>query len=162
MSFVFVSEQTATCATYRTSWFVFITEMKSVYSAVRTGALNKAVCALSFKGYIRNGCLKCAYKETQREANYRVDWSALEHALRRFSHFHLQSVWITQTMWWFVCRLHSRVNNRGLFLARSTKSIISPKPFIMSGDHPHHFQLLVGRDHLLSLNVDASAPELRL
>jgi hypothetical protein len=26
---------------------VFITEMKSVYSAVRTGALNKAVCASS-------------------------------------------------------------------------------------------------------------------
>jgi hypothetical protein len=29
---------------------VFITEMKSVYSAVRTGALNKAVCASSVKG----------------------------------------------------------------------------------------------------------------
>jgi hypothetical protein len=26
--------------------------MKSVYSAVRTGALNKAVCASSLKGYI--------------------------------------------------------------------------------------------------------------
>ena len=29
---------------------VFITEMKSVYSAVRTGSLNRAVCASSFKG----------------------------------------------------------------------------------------------------------------
>jgi len=29
---------------------VFITEMKSVYSAVRTGSLNKAVCASSVKG----------------------------------------------------------------------------------------------------------------
>jgi hypothetical protein len=29
---------------------VFITAMKSVYSAVRTGSLNKAVCALSLKG----------------------------------------------------------------------------------------------------------------
>jgi hypothetical protein len=29
---------------------VFITEMKSVYSAVRTGPLNEAVCAPSFKG----------------------------------------------------------------------------------------------------------------
>jgi hypothetical protein len=29
---------------------VFITEMKSVYSAVRTGALNKAVCASSLNG----------------------------------------------------------------------------------------------------------------
>jgi hypothetical protein len=31
---------------------VFITEMKSVYSAVRTGSLNKAVCALSLYGYL--------------------------------------------------------------------------------------------------------------
>ena len=32
----------------------FITEMKSVYSAVRTGSLNKAVCASSLKptGYV--------------------------------------------------------------------------------------------------------------
>jgi hypothetical protein len=28
----------------------FITEMKSVYSAVRTGPLNEAVCAPSLKG----------------------------------------------------------------------------------------------------------------
>jgi len=28
---------------------VFITEMKSVYSAVRIGSLNKAVCASSLK-----------------------------------------------------------------------------------------------------------------
>jgi hypothetical protein len=28
----------------------FITEMKSVYSAVRTGLINEAVCASSFKG----------------------------------------------------------------------------------------------------------------
>jgi hypothetical protein len=33
--------------------FVFITEMKSVYSAVRTGSLNDAVCASSFKGVMR-------------------------------------------------------------------------------------------------------------
>jgi len=32
---------------------VFITEMKSVYSAVRTGALNKAVCASSLKDEFR-------------------------------------------------------------------------------------------------------------
>jgi len=36
----------ATCATYSINLMVFITETKSVYSAVRTGALNKAVCAL--------------------------------------------------------------------------------------------------------------------
>ena len=50
MCFVFISEQTATYATYCINWLVFITEMKSVYSAVRTGSLNKAVCASSLKG----------------------------------------------------------------------------------------------------------------
>jgi len=33
---------------------LFIIEMKSVYSAVRTGSLNKAVCASSLKGYPLN------------------------------------------------------------------------------------------------------------
>jgi hypothetical protein len=48
--FVFIWEQTATCATYSINWLVFIAEMKSVYSAVRTGSLNKAVCASSLNG----------------------------------------------------------------------------------------------------------------
>jgi len=43
--FVFIWEQTATCATFSINWLVFITEMKSVYCAVRTGSFNKAVCA---------------------------------------------------------------------------------------------------------------------
>jgi hypothetical protein len=47
--FVGISEQTATCATYSINWLVFIAEMESVYSAVRTGSLNKAVCASSFR-----------------------------------------------------------------------------------------------------------------
>jgi hypothetical protein len=46
--FLFIWEKTATCATYSINWLVFITEMKSVYYAVRTGSLNKAVCV--FKG----------------------------------------------------------------------------------------------------------------
>ena len=50
LCFVFIWEQTATCATYNINWLVFITEMKSVYSAVRTGSLNTAVCASSVKG----------------------------------------------------------------------------------------------------------------
>ena len=45
-AFLFISEQTATCATYSINWLVFIAQFKSVYSAVRTGSLNKAVCAL--------------------------------------------------------------------------------------------------------------------
>ena len=44
--FVFIWEQTATCTTSSINWLVFIAEMKSVYSAVRTGSLNKAVCVL--------------------------------------------------------------------------------------------------------------------
>ena len=43
------SEQSANCETYSINWLVIITEMKGVYSAVRTGALNKAVCASSLK-----------------------------------------------------------------------------------------------------------------
>jgi hypothetical protein len=50
MCFVFISEQTATCATYSINRLVFITEMKSVYSAVRTGPLNNAFCGSSLKG----------------------------------------------------------------------------------------------------------------
>jgi len=49
MCFIFIWEQTATCATYSINWLVFISQMKSVYSAVRTGSLNKAVCASSVK-----------------------------------------------------------------------------------------------------------------
>ena len=37
MCFVFIWEQTATCATYSINWLVFITEMKSFYCAERTG-----------------------------------------------------------------------------------------------------------------------------
>jgi hypothetical protein len=43
MCFVFVWEQTATSAIYIQNCLVLITEMKSVYSAVRTGPLNEAV-----------------------------------------------------------------------------------------------------------------------
>ena len=43
-------KKTANCATYSINVLVSITQMKSVYSAVRTGSLNKAVCASSLKG----------------------------------------------------------------------------------------------------------------
>ena len=45
LCFMFISKQTAIISLYSTDWLVFITEMKSVYCAVRTGCLNKAVCA---------------------------------------------------------------------------------------------------------------------
>jgi len=42
---------------------VFITEMKSVYSAVRTGSLNKAVCASSLRAnYILGNKAVLEYK----------------------------------------------------------------------------------------------------
>jgi hypothetical protein len=50
MCYVFIWGQTATCVIYIKTRLVFITEMKSVYSAVRTGSLNEAVCTPSFKG----------------------------------------------------------------------------------------------------------------
>jgi ABC-type molybdate transport system ATPase subunit len=48
MCFV-VWEQTVTYSIYIKKRIVFITEIKSVYSAVRTGPLNKAVCASSLR-----------------------------------------------------------------------------------------------------------------
>jgi hypothetical protein len=48
--FVFISEQITSFVLYNANWLVFITEMKSVYCAVRIGSLNKAVCASSLKG----------------------------------------------------------------------------------------------------------------
>ena len=39
MCSVWISEQTATCATYSTNWLVFIIETECVYCAVRTGSL---------------------------------------------------------------------------------------------------------------------------
>ena len=47
--FCIYPRKTATCSTYSINWLVFITEMKSVYSAVRTGSLNTAVCASYLK-----------------------------------------------------------------------------------------------------------------
>ena len=46
MCFVRISEQTVIISLHSSNLSVFITEAESVYSAVRTGSLNKAVCAL--------------------------------------------------------------------------------------------------------------------
>ena len=40
MCFVWISEQTAIISLYNNNWLVFITEMKSVHRAVRTGSVN--------------------------------------------------------------------------------------------------------------------------
>ena len=61
MCFVLIWEQTVTCATYSINWLVFITEMKSVYCAVRTGSLNKVVCAFVLKGLITEIWAPCLF-----------------------------------------------------------------------------------------------------
>jgi len=66
--FVFIWEQTATCATYSINWLVFIIQMKSVYSAVRTGALNKAVCAWALEGFV------FIWEQTATCATYSINW----------------------------------------------------------------------------------------
>ena len=81
--FVFIWEQTATCATYSINWLVFITEMKSVYSAVRTGSLNKAVFASSVKVNIATTvrsahtvfmCFVFIWEQTATCATYSINW----------------------------------------------------------------------------------------
>jgi len=74
MCFVFIWEQTATCATYSINWSVFITEMKSVYSAVRTESLNKAVCASSLKGSFPSTSLPSFIKSLQEMLS---SWNAI-------------------------------------------------------------------------------------
>jgi hypothetical protein len=50
MCFVWISEQTATFVLYIIEWMVFITEVESVYSAVRTESLYKIDYVPSLKG----------------------------------------------------------------------------------------------------------------
>jgi len=64
MCFVFIWEQTATCATYSINWLDFITEIKSVYSAVRIGALYKAGLRFVFKGLIPGFLLVLQFMES--------------------------------------------------------------------------------------------------
>jgi len=73
MCFVFIWEQTATCATYSINWLVFITEMKSVYSAVRTGSLNKAVCASSCSAHTVFLCFVFIWEQTATCAIYSIN-----------------------------------------------------------------------------------------
>jgi len=72
MCFVFVWEQTATCATYSINWLVFISEMKSVYSAVRTGSLHKILRSA------HTVFVFCIYLRTN------SDWCHLQHKLIGF------------------------------------------------------------------------------
>ena len=74
MCFVFIWEKTATCATYSINWLVFITEMKSVYCAVRTGSLNKAVCTSSCSAHTIFMCFVIIWEQTTTFATYSINW----------------------------------------------------------------------------------------
>jgi len=60
---MWLSEETVTFALSNINWLVFITELKSVYSAVRTGALNKAVLQHKLIG-VYNQVEKCLQRGT--------------------------------------------------------------------------------------------------
>jgi hypothetical protein len=60
MCFVFIWEQTAACATYIINRLVFTTEMKSVYSAVRTGPFFLKGIYWSDSFYIKQGVYNCS------------------------------------------------------------------------------------------------------
>jgi len=63
MCFVFIWEQTVTCGTYSINWLVFITEMKSVYSAVRTGSLTVQSLLVTWctTSLTFNNCMLCPH-----------------------------------------------------------------------------------------------------
>ena len=73
MCFVFIWEQTSTCATYSINWLVFTTEMKSVYCAVRTGYLNKAVCASYSKGQTMKISYETRGRLDERKSSWQID-----------------------------------------------------------------------------------------
>ena len=64
MCFVWILEQTAIISLYNIDWLVFITEMKSVYSAVRTGSLY----------IIQVMCFVWISEQTAIISLYNIDW----------------------------------------------------------------------------------------
>ena len=79
--FLFISEQTATCITYSINWLVFIAEMKSVYSAVRTLKPTGHVRHQQFniqKLYVLPTLYLCIFlfisEQTATCINYSINW----------------------------------------------------------------------------------------
>jgi hypothetical protein len=77
------------------NWLVFITEMKSVYSAVRTGSLNKAVRALSLKGCDCPHTIQIAYHSLQ--YSYAASFSFFKNDTLPCD----KPGWVVKTMWHF-------------------------------------------------------------
>ena len=83
ISFVFIWEQTANCATYSVNRLVFITEFKSVYCAVRTGSLIKISLRFVFKG------LNTIFSALITASNYpRLSWTTSVQSVKQTHTFH--------------------------------------------------------------------------
>ena len=104
MCFVFIGEQTATCATYSINWLVFITEMKSVYSTVQTGSLNKAVCALSLKA-------KCHLRIWEKDDVTWQFWVSLKTLLKVL--IYIDTITILLLTWWAEHKFGSNLTHFG-------------------------------------------------
>ena len=109
MCFVFIWEQTATCATYSINWLVFITEMKSVYCAVRTGSLTKAVCASYLKGYNRQSSSRVQNLHLSNEFCTEIKSSNIikTHARTEICSAGKQSLW---NLHWLACFMLKQVD----------------------------------------------------
>ena len=72
MCFVWIWEQTAIISRYNVNWLVFITEMESIYCAVRTGSLY-TILRSSHTVYL---CVLCGTQNKQRIFPYTAltDW----------------------------------------------------------------------------------------
>jgi hypothetical protein len=83
MCFVFIWEQTATCATSIINWLVFITELKSVYCAVRTGSLS--IIQIRFSELARSQ--RASGRFCDRSSRHQFSWfsSVLKQMLRWYS-----------------------------------------------------------------------------
>jgi len=92
MCFVFIWEQTGTCATYSINWLVFITETGCVYCAVRTGSLNVLYNIPSLKGSKPN-CLLWPHLEL-----HCVIWFE-EHSRKQHEHIALCNKYAVSVAW---------------------------------------------------------------
>jgi hypothetical protein len=97
MCFASISDQTATFALYNINWLGFITEKKSVYCAVRTGCLNKAICASSLKG-LRYGMFATTERIWSRQTFLASLWFGSDGSLLCFWQFLLKKTVLTKRL----------------------------------------------------------------
>jgi hypothetical protein len=72
------------------NWLVFITEMKSVYCAVRTGSVNKAACASYLKLQASHTWL-CLLQEWN---DYKLKWNPEDYGGVDTLHVPSEHIWL--------------------------------------------------------------------